>query len=218
MSRPHINLLPHRQEKRARRQREANAMMVFAFIAGLAIVGVGWKVLTNMIESQQSRNAMLERGIKMLEEQIKEIDKLQAQIKKTNERRTSINDLQRNRSQSVHLLDQMLIQLPEGLYLQSLKQKGNKVTVVGYAQSNAHVSAFMRKVSSSSWLNNPVLLEIKLTALAEDRNLAAPSPDVKGKIPVVKRGTELNQFTLNFDVNTQSQKDKKEAGNSREVI
>jgi type IV pilus assembly protein PilN len=195
MSRPHINLLPYRQEKRARKQREFITMMVFAFFVGLMIVGAVWMWLDNNIETQKARNQLLQSEITKLDNQIKEIDKLREDIRQAVERKKTVEALQANRSQAVHLLDQMVNQLPEGLYLQSLKQKGNTVTVVGYAQSNAHVSAFMRSIEASRWLANPRLVEIKLTEVKEDRR--APTRGA-----VVQRGTTVNEFTLNFDVKT----------------
>jgi type IV pilus assembly protein PilN len=195
MSRPHINLLPYRQEKRARKQREFSTMMAFAFIVGAAIVFAAWKWLDTMIETQQARNQLLTSEIAKLDKQIQEIDKLREEIRQAVERKKTVETLQANRSQAVHLLDQMVYQLPEGLYLQSLRQRGNTVTVVGYAQSNAHVSAFMRNIEASRWLTNARLVEIKLAELREDRQ--AP-----GRGAVVKRGTMVNEFTLNFDVKT----------------
>ncbi|MDR0769622.1 MAG: PilN domain-containing protein [Burkholderiales bacterium] len=195
MSRPRINLLPYRQEKRARKQREFNMTMFFAAIAGAAIVGAGWMWLKDNIETQQGRNQLLGAEIAKLDNQIKEIDKLREEIRQAVERKKAVEALQANRSQAVHLLDQMVRQLPEGLFLQSLRQRGNTVTVVGYAQSNAHVSAFMRNIEASKWLDNPRLVEIKLTEVREDRQ--APTRAV-----VIRRGTMVSEFTLNFDVKT----------------
>jgi type IV pilus assembly protein PilN len=193
MSRPRINLLPYRQEKRARKQREFNTMVAFALIAGLAIVSAGYMWLDQNIETQKGRNQLLKEEIAKLDKQIKEIDKLREDIRQAVDRKKTVETLQANRSQAVHLLDQMARQLPEGLYLQSLKQKGSTVTAVGYAQSNAHVSAFMRNIEASKWLANPRLVEIKLTEIKEDRQ--TPTKGV-----LVKRGTMVNEFTLNFDV------------------
>ncbi|MCL2298290.1 MAG: PilN domain-containing protein [Proteobacteria bacterium] len=211
MSRPRINLLPYRQEKRARKLREFNTMMVFAAFAGVAIVFFAWKWFDNRIEAQQDRNQFLTSEIAKLDKQIQEIDKLREEIRQAVERKKTVETLQANRSQAVHLLDQMVHQLPEGLYLQSLKQKGNTVTVVGYAQSNAHVSAFMRNIEASRWLDNARLVEIKLTEIKEDRQ--AP-----GRGVVVKRGTTVNEFTLNFDVKTVTAEARKPAGQSGGTI
>ncbi|MDR2711102.1 MAG: PilN domain-containing protein [Burkholderiales bacterium] len=205
MSRPRINLLPYRQEKRARKQREFGFMAVISLIVGLAIVFAAWKWLDGMIETQKSRNQLLQTEITKLDKQIKEIDKLREDIRLAVERKKTIETLQANRSQAVHLLDQMVRQLPEGLYLQSLKQKGNTVTAVGYAQSNAHVSALMRNIEASQWLANPKLVEIKLVEIKEDQK--TPTKGV-----AVKRGTTVSQFTLNFDVKAATVEVKKPAG------
>jgi type IV pilus assembly protein PilN len=207
MSRPRINLLPYRQEKRARKQREFMTMMVFAFFLGCLIVGAGWMWLDGNIETQKARNQLLQSEIAKLDNQIKEIDKLREDIRQAVDRKRTVEALQANRSQAVHLLDQMVNQLPEGLYLQSLKQKGNTVTVVGYAQSNAHVSAFMRSIEASRWLTNPRLVEIKLMEVREDRR--APT-----KGATVQRGTTVNEFTLNFDVKTVTAETKTSTGQS----
>jgi len=193
MSRPRINLLPYRQEKRARKQREFTMMMVIAVVAGLLIVFGIWKWLDSRIEAQQARNQILQTEITKLDKQIKEVDKLREEIKQAIDRKKTIEALQANRSQAVHLLDQMVRQLPEGLYLQSLKQKGNTVTVVGFAQSNAHVSAFMRNIEASKWLLNPKLVEIKLVEIKQDQK-------TPGKGVAIKKGATISQFTLNFDV------------------
>jgi type IV pilus assembly protein PilN len=207
MSRPRINLLPHRQEKRARQQREFVTMAVFAFFVGALIAGAGWIWLDSNIEAQQARNQLLQSEIAKLDNQIKEIDKLREDIRQAVERKKTVEALQANRSQAVHLLDQMVNRLPEGLYLQSLRQRGNTVTVVGYAQSNAHVSAFMRSIEASRWLANPRLVEIKLTEVREDRR--APTRGA-----TAQRGTTVNEFTLNFDVKTVTAEAKTPTGQS----
>ncbi|MDR0247301.1 MAG: PilN domain-containing protein [Burkholderiales bacterium] len=211
MSRPRINLLPYRQEKRARKLREFNVMVVLAFVAGAVIVFAAWKWFDSRIETQLARNQLLQSEIAKLDKQIKEIDKLREEIRQAVERKKTVEALQANRSQAVHLLDQMVHQLPEGLYLQSLKQKGNTVTVVGYAQSNAHVSAFMRNVEASKWLANPRLVEIKLTELKQDRQ--APT-----KGAAISKGTTVNEFTLSFDVKAVTVEARKPEGQSGRAI
>ncbi|MCL2871998.1 MAG: PilN domain-containing protein [Betaproteobacteria bacterium] len=204
MSRPRINLLPYRQEKRARKQREFTMMMVLAALAGGVIVFAVWYWLDNRIEAQQARNQILQTEITKLDKQIKEVDKLREEIRQAIDRKKTIEALQANRSQAVHLLDQMVRQLPEGLYLQSLKQKGNTVTAVGFAQSNAHVSAFMRNIELSKWLANPKLVEIKLVEIKQDQKTPA-------KGVTLKKGATVNQFTLNFDVKSATAEAKKPA-------
>ena len=178
-----INLLPHREQKRQARQRQFVSLAIMLAILGVAIVGVGDVVLRARIDNQNSRNALLKTNIAELDKQIKEIDKLRDQIQQVLARKQVVESLQANRNEAVHLLDQLVRQLPEGVYLQSVKQKDRKVTIVGFAQSNARVSTLMRNIEGSPWLEKPELVEIRLV------NVPAP----KGTEP-----TQLNQFTLNF--------------------
>ncbi len=177
-----INLLPHREEKRAARQRQFVGLAVTLAILGVCVVGLVHFVMAARIEDQESRNRLLKTEIAKLDDQIKEIDKLREQTQALLARKQVVETLQTNRTEAVHLLDQMVRQLPEGIYLRSLKQNGTKVTLIGYAQSNARVSTLMRNIESSPWLQQPELVEIK----------AVNSPNVKeGRI---------NEFTLNFQM------------------
>ena len=129
-------------------------------------MALGWVILGAQIENQESRNTLLKTEIAKLDEQIKEIDKLREQTQALLARKQVVETLQSNRTEAVHLLDQMVRQLPDGIYLKSLKQIGPKITLVGYAQSSARVSTLMRNIDSSPWLQQPELVEIKLGALA----------------------------------------------------
>ena len=104
------------------------------------------------IDNQNSRNALLKTEIAKLDEQIKEIDKLREQTQALLARKQVVETLQTNRTEAVHLLDQLVRQLPDGIYLRSVKQAGAKVTLIGYAQSNARVSTLMRNIEASPWL------------------------------------------------------------------
>ena len=172
MSAPRVNLLPHREQKRQARQRQFVSLAVSLAVLGLAIVGLVHGVLAGQIDNQKSRNTLLKGEIAKLDEQIKEIDKLRDQIQQVLSRKQIVETLQANRSEAVHLFDQMVRQLPDGIYLKSIKQTGTKVTVVGYAQSNARVSTLMRNIEASPWLTNPELVEIKLVSApgAKDPN------------------------------------------------
>lgn len=180
-----INLLPHREQKRQARQRQFVSLAIMLAILGVAIVGVGDVVLRARIDNQNSRNALLKTNIAELDKQIKEIDKLRDQIQQVLARKQVVETLQSNRNEAVHLLDQLVRQLPEGVYLQSVKQKDSKVTIVGFAQSNARVSTLMRNIEGSPWLEKPELVEIKLVTVA-----------AQGRTPA----QQLNQFTLNFQI------------------
>src|SRR5499425_1521099 len=159
-----INLLPHREQRRQARQRQFISLAIGLAILGLAVVGLGHVFIAARIDNQNGRNALLKSEIAKLDEQIKEIDRLRDQTQALLARKQVVETLQSNRTEAVHLLDQMVRQLPDGIYLRSLRQVGAKVTMVGYAQSNARVSTLMRNIESSPWLTQPELVEIKSVA------------------------------------------------------
>jgi type IV pilus assembly protein PilN len=179
-----INLLPHREQKRQARQRQFVSVAVGLAILGLAVVGLVHVIFVAQIETQQSRNKLLKDEIAKLDEQIKEIDKLREQTQALLSRKQVVETLQTNRTEAVHLLDQMVRQLPDGVYLRTLKQVGPKVTAIGYAQSNARVSTLMRNIEASPWLTQPELVEIK----------SVPLPGAREK------DTRVNEFTLTFQL------------------
>jgi len=155
-----INLLPHRELKRKRQQKE-----FFVMLAGVVGIGAGiWFVVhsyfDNRLHEQEGRNNYLKSEIAKLDKQIEEIADLKNQTAALIARKNVVEQLQANRNQTVLLLDQLVRQLPDGLYLTSVKQKGNTVTIVGMAQSNARVSTFMRNLDASPYLEKPVLIEI----------------------------------------------------------
>ena len=160
-----INLLPHREQRRQSRQRQFVSLAIGLAILGLAVVGLGHVVIAARIDNQNSRNTLLKTEIAKLDEQIKEIDRLREQTQALLARKQIVETLQANRAEAVHLLDQLVRQLPDGLYLKSVKQTGARVTLVGYAQSSARVSTLMRNIESSPWLTAPELVEIKSVAL-----------------------------------------------------
>lgn len=185
-----INLLPHREQKRQARQRQFVSLAALVAILGLGIVGLVHFVLATQIESQNNRNALLKTEIVKLDEQIKEIDKLRDQIAQVLSRKQVVETLQSNRNEAVHLLDQLVRQLPDGIYLRSIKQVGTKVTLVGYAQSNARVSTLMRNVEASPWLGQPELVEIKLVT----------PPGTRAPTRAAANPERLNEFTMNLQV------------------
>jgi type IV pilus assembly protein PilN len=176
-----LNLLPHREQKRAARKRQFISLAVSLVALGVAVVALGHVVLANRIETQNSRNALLKAEIAKLDEQIKEIDKLREQTLALLSRKQIVETLQTNRTEAVHLIDQIVRQLPDGIYLRSVKQTDTRVTLVGYAQSNARVSTLMRNIESSPWLEGPALVEIKSVQLANNAG-------------------RMNEFTLNLHV------------------
>ena len=153
-----INLLPHREQKRQARQRQFVSLSIGLAILGLAVVLLGHVILGAQIENQESRNALLKTEIAKLDEQIKEIDKLREQTQALLARKQVVETLQTNRTEAVHLLDQMVRQLPDGIYLRSLKQAGAKIThgrlrAVQRPRVDADAQHRMRRrgCSSPSW-------------------------------------------------------------------
>jgi type IV pilus assembly protein PilN len=160
-----INLLPHRQIKRAERQRQFGLMAVFAAVIAAAIVFLGWSYLSAKKQTQLDRNGRLEQGISQLDKEILDIKELKDQINNVLERKQVVENLQTNRSQSVVVLDELSRQLPEGLFLKSIKQAGNVITMEGVADTNARVATLVRNLGVSNWLESPILIEIKSTTL-----------------------------------------------------
>ena len=164
-----INLLPHREEKRKARQKQFGILAGLAVVAGLVIAGLLWVVFDAQITNQQGRNKYLTTEIATLDKQIEEIKRIREETASLLAKKQVVEGLQSYRSEPVYLLDQLLRQLPEGLYLKSIKQTGVKLSVSGYAQSNARVSAFMRNIEASPYLGNPNLVEIKAVILNTQR-------------------------------------------------
>ena len=156
-----INLLPHRELARAARRRQFNAMLGLAVAAGVVIVLLGHSVIAARQSNQEARNIFLDQEIAKLDIQIAEIKKIREQTQALLARKQVVETLQSNRTEVVHLFDQMIRLLPEGLYLKSFKQEGNVVTLSGYTQSSARVSSLMRNLESSPWFDTVNLIEIK---------------------------------------------------------
>jgi len=161
-----INLLPHREERRQRRKKAFYAGLGVSVLVGVALAGLWFLVLQQMIGSQQERNAFLKAEIAKLEEQIKDIATLKAEIDSLKARQKAVEDLQADRNVPVHLLNELVKQTPEGVYLTTIKQDGNVVGVTGIAQTNERVSEFLRNTAyNSTWLEKPDLVEIKAANL-----------------------------------------------------
>jgi type IV pilus assembly protein PilN len=182
-----INLLPHREEKRRQRKRAFFAGLGLAALVGLGVAGVWFTVLQQMTAAQVSRNDFLKTEIARLDAQVKDIATLRAEIEALKARQKSVEDLQTDRNTPVYLLDELARQTPEGVYLNTIKQTGQVVAVVGVAQTNERVSEFLRNVSNSTWLERPDLVEIKAanitTAGREQRRLYEFSMRVTLKRP-----------------------------------
>jgi type IV pilus assembly protein PilN len=156
-----INLLPHREAARKRRREIFYAALGASAVAGLVIAGGVWLWFTAQISGQQDRNRLLSTEISKLESQIKDIATLQEEITALRARQQAVEDLQSDRNMPVHLLNELVKQLPDGVYLTSMKQNGGMVALTGVAQSNERVSELLRNLSSNSvWLTHPDLAEI----------------------------------------------------------
>ena len=155
-----INLLPHRQIKRAAKQREFGLMALMAAGAACAVVFLGWQFLSAQNNTQLERNNRLEKANADLDKQIADIKDLKDQINNVLERKHVVENLQTNRSQAVVILDELTRQLPEGVYLKSIKQTGNLITIDGVADTNARVATLVRNLSVSNWMESPNLVVI----------------------------------------------------------
>ena len=156
-----INLLPHRELARAARRRQFNILLGIAAAAGVVIVVLGHIWIAAQQSAQEERNAFLTQEIAKLDIQIGEIQKIREHIQALIERKQVVEVLQSNRTEVVHLFDQMIRLLPDGLYLNSIKQTGNVITISGYTQSSARVSTLMRSLNDSPWFDSSTLIEIK---------------------------------------------------------
>ena len=177
-----VNLLPHREEKRKRRQQQFGVLAGIALVISLLIAGAVWLFFDQQVTQQQANVAYMKAEIDKLDKQIEEIRKIREETASLLAKKQVVEGLQSNRSEPVQLLDQLLRQLPEGVYLKAIKQVGPKVNLSGYAQSNARVSTLMRNLGASPYLENPELVEIK----------AVPSPD--------KSGNRVNEFNMNISI------------------
>ena len=151
-----INLLPHREERRRQRKRAFFASLVACALAGAAVTGVWFSVLQQMTAAQQSRNSFLQAEIARLDTQIKDIANLRAEIEALKARQKAVEDLQTDRNVPVHLLNELVRQTPEGVYLTSIRQTGQVVALTGLAQTNERVSELLRNtLYNSPWLEKP---------------------------------------------------------------
>jgi len=191
-----INLLPHRAERRKRARQHFMTVSGMTVGLGILVAFLIYQFYARQIEVQNDRNAFLASEIKKLDKDIADINELRNQIQALLARKQIIETLQADRAQTVHLLEQMVRQMPEGVYLKSMKQAGARVHVVGYAQSNARVSTLMRNIEASPWLAQPVLVEVKAANVDKRRvsefnmylNLKRAEPAKDGAKPAAKKG------------------------------
>jgi type IV pilus assembly protein PilN len=182
-----INLLPHREEKRRQRKRAFFAALATFAVLGLVVAGVWYAVLMQLTTAQQARNDYLKAEIARLELQIRDIATLRAEIEALKARQKAVEGLQTDRNTPVYLLDELVKQTPEGVYLTSIKQSGQGVLVSGMAQTNERVSEFLRNtLYNSPWLERPELVEIKSATPATGAAAAAAGRDQR----------RLNEFSM----------------------
>jgi type IV pilus assembly protein PilN len=180
-----INLLPHREEKRKALRQQFYALSgLIAVLAGLIVILVHG-IIAGYISQQESKNEFLKKEIAALDKEIDEIKKLKEQTEALLSRKRVIEALQANRAEAVRLFNELALQVPAGVYLKSIKQSGAKISIQGYAQSNARVSTLMRNLEASPLLEAPNLLEIKASIVGNRRlsefnmdvNITRASPD-----------------------------------------
>ena len=164
-----INLLPHREERRKRARTHFAVLGGMTAALGLAIVGAVWVFYSQRISAQDDRNKFMKSEIAKLDKEIDEIKEVKDKIAALLARKQVIETLQTDRVQTVYLLDELVRQMPEGVFLKSVRQRGPGVALVGYAQSNARVSTLMRNIESSPWLASPNLVEIRAATLGKMR-------------------------------------------------
>jgi type IV pilus assembly protein PilN len=181
-----INLLPHREIRRVARQRQFVLLAVFALVAAIGVVLFGYAINSSRVEYQNDANSLLKTEIARLDKQIEEIKALKEQTQALLARKQVVETLQANRAELVHVLDVLVRQLPDGVYLKSIKQTGSKINLAGYAQSSARVSTLMRNLDDSQWLVSPELVEIKAASV---------------------NGLRVNEFNLNVQLKKLNQPD-----------
>ena len=164
-----INLLPHREEKRKARRQQFYALLgMVSVLAGL-IWFLGYTLINGQIGAQAEKNEFLKREIAILDKDIEEIKKLKAQTDALLARKNIIETLQANRSETVHLFNELARQVPEGIYLRSIKQTGAKLSLAGVAASNARITTLMNNLDESPLLENSRLIETKAETINNRR-------------------------------------------------
>ena len=172
-----INLLPHREEAKKARREQFFVLTGLVSTLGVLIVFAVYTLIGSVISSQDSSNNFLKSKIAALDKDLDQIKRLREQTQALLSRKQVIENLQRDRGETVYLLSELVKQVPEGIYLKSVKQDGLKINITGHAQSNARISALMRNLQASPWLEQPQLIESKA---------------------VVLNGRRINEFGMNF--------------------
>jgi type IV pilus assembly protein PilN len=164
-----INLLPYREEKRKARRDQFTVCAVLVLFLACFIVFAVYTTIDGYVSDQTERNDFLKKTIASLDKEIDEIKQLQEQIQASLARKQIIESLQQDRAEAVLLLSELTKQMPDGVYIRSLRQNGTQVALLGFAQSNARVSTLMRNIEASPWLENPRLAEIRAVTVDKRR-------------------------------------------------
>jgi type IV pilus assembly protein PilN len=196
-----INLLPHREEKRKQRKAAFFQLLTLAAIIGFAVVLAMGGFIATKISNQSQRNTFIKNENTKLDVQIKEITTLKQEIDALKARQQAVEDLQSDRNQPVYLLDELVKQVPEGIYLRALKQDNQRVAISGYAQSNERVSELLRNMGNNSpWLERPDLIEIRSTAVGQGKD-----------------SKKVFDFTVNVGIKRPRDKERTETGGAGEA-
>lgn len=172
-----INLLPHREEAKKAKRKQFFIWVGLAIVSAVIILVAGYTFIAGQISNQVDTNDFFKREIAVLDKQLDQIKRLKEQTQALLARKQVIENLQRDRGEPVYLLSELVKQVPEGVYLKSLKQEGLLIAINGYAQSNARISVLMRNLDASPWLERPELIESK---------------------SVILNGRRMNEFSMNF--------------------
>ena len=164
-----INLLPHREEKRHMRRQQFYALGGLIALLAVVIWLFGYSVIDRYINAQEQQNIFLKAEIVALDKEIEEIKRLKEQTDSLLSRKRIIESLQADRTETVHLFNELARQVPEGVYIKTLKQTGQKINLTGYAQSNSRISTLMRNLEASPLLERPDLIEIKAVTIGNRR-------------------------------------------------
>ncbi len=191
-----INLLPHREEKRKQKKAAFVALLVLSAIIGGAVVLAVGGYNARRIAIQDERNRTFKAEIVELDKKIVQIASLKQEIDALKARQQAVEDLQADRNQPVYLMDELVKQTPDGVYMKSFKQEAQRVAINGYAQSQERVSEFLRNLSSHSpWLERPELIEVRAATLGKEKN-----------------AKKVVEFNLNVGIKRPRDKDKEVLG------
>lgn len=182
-----VNLLPHREEKRKARREQFYAVAGLIAVLAVLIWFLGYGIINGYLGVQENKNIFLKTQIADLDKDIDEIKRLKEQTDSLLSRKRVIEALQANRAETVHLFNEMARQVPEGVYIKSIKQAKDQISIAGYAQANSRVSTLMRNLEASPLLERPDLVEIKAEMVGKRR---------------------LNEFSLNVFITRQTTEDK----------